>query len=91
MSVFTQHPPKIESLATEITEAIMEDGRVNFTMSNTQDTVVLQFTALTLTPQIQKAASEALDEDELEDDINSAPAIRPLSPRKPKSKPGPKR
>ena len=90
MSVFTQHPPKIESLATGIAEAIMENGRVNFTMSDALDTIVLQFTALILTPQIQEAASEALDEDELEDDINSEPAIRPpLSPRKPKSKPSP--
>ena len=53
-------------------------------------TVVLQFTALVLTPRIQEAAREALDEDELEDDIE--PVIRPpLSPCKPKSKPGPKR
>ena len=45
---------------------IMENGRVNFTMSIALDTVVFQFTALILTPQIQEAASEALDEDELE-------------------------
>ena len=70
----------------------MENGRVNFTMSIALDTVVLQFTALILTPQIQEAASEALDEDELENDIDSELAIRPpLSPRKPKSKPSPKR
>ena len=44
-------------------KAIMENGRVNFTMSSTPDTVVLQFTALVLTPRIQEAAHEALDED----------------------------
>ena len=71
-------------------KAIMENARVNFTMSSTPDTVVLQFTALVLTPRIQEAAREALDEDELEDDIE--PVTRPpLSPHKPKSKPSPKR
>ena len=45
---------------------------------------------LSFSPRIQDATREALDEDELEDDID--PVTRPpLSPRKPKSKPGPKR
>ena len=70
-------------------KAIMGNARVNFTMSSTPDTVVLQFTALVLTPRIQEAAHEALDEDEL-DDIEPV-TCPPLSPRKPKSKPGPKR
>ena len=37
-------------------KAIMENGRVNFTMSSTPDTVVLKFTALVLTPRIQVGA-----------------------------------
>ena len=68
----------------------MENCRVNFTMSSTSDTVVLQFTALVLTPRIQEAAREALDEDKLEDDIKPV-THPPLSPCKPKSKPSPKR
>ena len=70
----------------------MENGGVNFTMSNTPNTsaVELQFASLILTPQTEEATSEALNEDELEDDIE--PVIYPpLSPCKPKSKPGPKR
>src|SRR5258705_5361958 len=87
MSTFTKHPTKIKS--TGIAEAIMENGGVNFTMSNAPDTVVLQFAALVLTPTVQEATGEALDEDE---DDNIELVVRPpLSPRKPKSKPGPKR
>ena len=57
-------------------------------MSNAPDTVILQFAALVLTPTVQEATGEALDEDE--DNIELA--VRPpLTPRKPKSKPGPKR
>ena len=68
-------------------QAIMENGGVNFTMANGTDTIVLQFAALVLTPTVQEATGEALDEDE--DNIELA--VRPpLSPRKPKSKPGPK-
>ena len=42
----------------------MENGGVNFTMANSPDTVVSQFAALVLTPTIQEATGEALDEDE---------------------------
>ena len=40
------------------------DGGVNFTMANAPDTVVLQFAALVLTPTVQEATGEALDEGE---------------------------
>ena len=87
MLTFTKHPTKIKS--TGIAEAIMENGGVNFTMSNAPDTVILQFAALVLSPTVQEATGEALDEDE---DDNIELVVRPpLSPRKPKSKPGPKR
>jgi len=62
MLTFTKYPTKIKS--TGITEAIMENGGVNFTMANSPDTVVSQFAALVLTPTIQEATGEALDEDE---------------------------
>ena len=75
-----QHPTKIKP--TGITEAIMENGGVNFAMANAPDTVVLQFATLVLTGE------GTLDEDE----YNIEPVVRPpLSPRKPKSKLGPKR
>ena len=44
MSTFAKHHTEIKS--TGITEAIMENGGVNFTMSNAPDIVVLQFAAL---------------------------------------------
>jgi hypothetical protein len=66
----------------------MENGGVNFIMPNSPDTVVLQFAALALTPTVHEP-TEALDED---NDDNIELVVRPpLSPRKPKSKPGPKR
>ena len=46
MSTFAKHPTKTKP--TGITEAIMENGGVNFTMSNAPDTVALQFAALIL-------------------------------------------
>ena len=41
MSTFAKRPTEIKS--TGITEAIMENGGVNFTMPNAPDIVVLQF------------------------------------------------
>ena len=71
----------------------MENGGVNFTMSNTPNNtsvVELQFASLILIPRTEEATGKALNEDELEDGIE--PVIRPpLSPCKPKLKPGPKR
>jgi len=56
-------------------------------MPTTPDTVALQFTALILTPTVQEPTTKAFDEEE--DNNNLDPAIRlPLSPCKPKSKPG---
>ena len=58
-------------------------------MPTTPDTVVLQFVTLVLTPTVQEATGEALDEDG--DNTGIELAVRPpLSPRKPKSKPGQK-
>ena len=58
-------------------------------MPNTPDRVVSQFAALVLTPTIQEPSGKALAEDEYG---NIVLVVRPpLSPRKPKSKPGPKR
>ena len=42
----------------------MVNGGANFNMATAPDTVVLQFVALVLTPTVQEATGEALDEDE---------------------------
>ena len=56
-------------------------------MPTTPDTVTLQFTALILTPIGQEPTTKALDEEEDNDNLDLA--VRPpLSPGKPKSKPG---
>jgi hypothetical protein len=82
-----QTPTKINS--TGVTEAITENGGVNFIIPNSPDTAALQFAAPARTPTVQEPTGNALDED---DDDNTELVVRPpLSPRKPKSKPGPKR
>jgi len=82
---FTNNPRKIKSIGS--TESITESDGANFSMPTTPDTVALQFTALILTPTVQEPTAKALDEEE--DNENLDPAVRPpLSPCKPKSKPG---
>ena len=56
-------------------------------MPTTSDTVALQFAALILTPTVQEPTAKALDEEEDNDNLDLAVRL-PLSPRKPKSKPG---
>lgn len=58
-----------------ITEAITENGRVNFIMPNTVGTVVLQFAALVVTPTVQEPTGKTSGEGE----TDNIEAVRPPS------------